>query len=551
MRGLMMDRPLLVSGILRHAARNHADTPIVSILCDGSTHAYDYARFERRVAALAHVLVELGVKTGDRVATIAVNTHRHLELYYAIASIGAVCHTINPRLGPKQMGYVINDAEDSVVFFDVPFTELVAGVVAPQPSVKHLVALAAPEQTPVLPGRDVLSYEALLDGKPTTYDWPEFDENTAAGLCYTSGTTGAPKGVLYSHRSLVLHGMIGALADGAATSSRDVILPMVPMFHVNAWGLPHAAAMVGAGIVLPGPVTDGATMQKLVLGYGVTMMGGVPSLWMALLDHLKKHGGGLGKLNRVIVGGAAVPRFMVEAFERDHGVALIHAWGMTEMSPIGTVNMPKGKHVGPLGENIDRKMSQGRVQPLVEMRITDPAGKELPWDGESSGHLQVRGPTILGSYYKGAGSEAFTVDGWFDTGDVAAIDPDGYLFITDRSKDAIKSGGEWISSITIEDAAMTYPDVAMAAAIGMPHSRWQERPLLVAVPKPDVALDKEALMAYMQERLDRIAWPDAIEVVESIPLGATGKMLKTALRQQFAGYVLPTDTAVTDTEATG
>jgi len=539
MLGLMMDQPLLVSQQLEFAARFHADVEVVTRTVEGPITRDTWAGVARRARALAHALVRLGVRPGDRVATIAWNTQRHLEMYFAVSGIGAVLHTINPRLPLDQLRYVVDHAEDVALFFDLTYTKLAQFLAAQGTSLRTFVALTDAEhlaEAGPVPG--VAAYESLLAPEPTIFDWPVLDEHQASSLCYTSGTSGHPKGVLYSHRSTVLHSFAAAMSDSLGISARDVTLPVVPMFHVNAWGVPYAAAMVGSKLVLPGPGLDGPRLLELIEGEQVTSLLGVPTVWLALLAHLHAIGRRLTTVTKVTIGGSACPPSMIEAFERDHGARVLHAWGMTETSPLGTVNVLLPKHDGlDADARLAVKAKQGRPIFGVDLRLVDDAGRVQPHDGKSAGHLQVRGPWVASAYFKRDIDDTHA-DGWFFTGDIATIDPDGYMQITDRSKDVIKSGGEWVSSIDVENAAMAHPAVAQAAAIGVPHPKWQERPLLVVVPRPGHALDPVALMTFLEGRLVKWWLPDAIELVDALPLGATGKVLKRELRARFADRLM-------------
>ena len=533
--GLMMDRPLLVAPLMRFAAAYHGDTAIVTRSLEGPTHRTTYAETYRRIQKLAHALIALGVKPGDRVATLAWNTWRHFELYYAVAGIGAVCHTVNPRLPAEQTRFILNHAEDTLVFFDISFAALAAELKGTVPSVRQFIALTdAAHLTADLAG--VTAYEDLLAPQPENFTWPEFDENTAASLCYTSGTTGMPKGVLYSHRALVLHsyGMISACGMGV----RDVALPVVPMFHVNAWGVPYAAPMVGAAQVYAGRALDGPSLFELMDSEGVTCAQGVPTIWMGFVAQMRALGRKPKKLVRVLIGGSAAPPAMVEAFEQEFGIEVNQGWGMTEMTPLGVVNTLKAKFLDlPPGEKIARKSKQGRAVFNVDLRLLDDTGAEIAHDGITPGRLQVRGPWIAKAYFKEPGS-ALTPDGWFDTGDIATLDADGYLHITDRAKDIIKSGGEWISSVDLENAVTGHPDIAMAAVIGVSHPRWQERPLLICVPKGAARPTLAEMNDFLGQKIAKWWLPDALEYVAALPIGPTGKILKTRLREQFKGYQL-------------
>ena len=547
MLGLMQDRPLLISHLIEHAARNHGDTEIVSRRVEGDLHRYTYADAHVRAKKMAEALQALGVVAGDRVGTLAWNGYRHFELYYAISGMGAVCHTINPRLFPEQIVYIVNHAEDRVLFVDLNLLPAVAKLAGQFKGVKHIVAMCGREHMPKdsgIPG--LLCYEELLEGRPGTYAWPELDERTACSLCYTSGTTGNPKGVLYSHRATVLHAFAGSLPDTLNLSARSVVLPVVPMFHVNAWGLPYACAMVGAKIVFPGVALDGASLTALFETEKVTFTAGVPTVWLALLNHLAEKKQRLSTVRYAVIGGSAAPPAMIEAFQRDHGVEVLHAWGMTEMSPLGTVNHPKAKHAAlDAAAQMANRLKQGRPPHGVEMAIVGDDGKELPHDGKAFGDLLVRGPWITSGYFKGEGGAVLREvpgrgGGWFATGDVATLDPDGYMQITDRSKDVIKSGGEWISSIDLENAAMAHPEVAEAAVIGIAHPKWDERPLLIVHRKAGSAVTKDALIQFLGSKVAKWWLPDDVQFVDGLPHTATGKILKTRLREDFKDYRLPT-----------
>jgi 3-(methylthio)propionyl---CoA ligase len=543
MRGLMMDRPLLIGALIQYAAEYHGDTEIVTRTTEGPIHRYNYAEAERRARQLARALTRLGVGFGDRVATIAWNNHRHFELYFAVSGMGAVCHTINPRLFGDQLRYIVNHAEDKLLFLDLTFVPIAEKMAAEWPGVRHYVIMTDRVHMPEtsLPG--ALCYEDLVAGESSDFVWPEFDENTASSLCYTSGTTGNPKGALYTHRSTLLHSFAVCSANAVGISMRDRILPVVPMFHVNAWGIPYAAAMSGAKLVFPGPKLDGASLHELFTSEQVTLSLGVPTVWLGLLRYLDQTGKRLDGLKRVTVGGSAAPRAMIEAFEERYGVQCIHGWGMTEMSPVGTLALPKAKHLDrPKEEQLTIKTRQGFPLFGVDMKVVAPDGRVLPHDGKASGELYVRGPWIIGAYYNDeeATSAAFDEEGWFRTGDVCTIDPDGYMIIVDRSKDVIKSGGEWISSIDLENAAMGHPDIAEAAVIGLPHPKWDERPLLIVVPKPGRQPSKEQITAFLGDKIARWQLPDDVVFVPELPHGGTGKVLKTRLREQFRDYRLPT-----------
>lgn len=539
MFGAMQEQPLLISRLIEFAARNHSDAQIVSRRVEGDLHRYTYQEAAARSRQVANALDHLALPAGSRVGTLAWNGYRHFELYFGVSGSARVLHTINPRLAPEQIVWIINDAQDTVLCFDLTFLPIIEAVAAKCPTVKQWVLMADTDRLPAttsIPG--LIDYESWISRESAVYAWPEFDERTAAALCYTSGTTGNPKGVLYSHRSTVLHAYAGAMPDAMNLSSRDSVLPVVPMFHVNAWGIPYVAAMVGVKLVFPGAALDGKSLHQLIETEGVTMAAGVPTVWLGLLNHVDSVQGGFVTMRRTVIGGSACPRAMIERF-RALGVTVLHAWGMTEMSPLGTLSTLKGKHlVASEAEQLALMEKQGRAIFGVEMKIVDGAGRELPWDGKATGDLLVRGPWIVSRYFKDAGGDPL-VDGWFPTGDVASIDPDGFMQITDRSKDVIKSGGEWISSIDIENVAMGHPAVAMAACIGVHHPKWDERPLLVVVRKPGAEVTVEGLLEFYRGKVAKWQVPDDVVFVDAIPLGATGKMQKIKLREQFRDYVLP------------
>jgi fatty-acyl-CoA synthase len=542
MNGLMMQQPLLISNLLTHAERHHGEREIVSRRVEGDIHRVTYTELAARSRRLANAVQALGIAFGDRVATLAWNGHRHLELYYAASGSGAVLHTLNPRLHPDQLVWIIEHAQDRMLCFDLSFLPLVEAIAHRLPSVKAFVLMTDAAHLPATSSiPNLLCYENLLDAQPDRFDWPSFDENTASSLCYTSGTTGHPKGALYSHRSTLLHSFAAALPDALNCGANDVILPVVPMFHVNAWGLPYIACLVGAKLVFPGPALDGKSLHELFESEGVTVSAGVPTVWQGLLAHVESHGLAFSTMRRTIVGGSACPPAMLRAFEQRHDVRVIHAWGMTELSPLGTVCAPKPRHRAlPADERLAVQAKQGRVVFGVDMKIVDADGRALPHDGRSAGELMVRGPWVIAGYFKGEGGDP-CVDGWFPTGDVATIDADGFMQITDRSKDVIKSGGEWISSIELENIAMAHPAVAMAACIAARHPKWDERPLLVVARKPGATLTREELLQFYAGRVAKWAIPDDVVFVDAIPIGATGKMLKNKLRDQFAGHRLPDD----------
>ena len=541
MLGLMMDRQLTITSIMEHADRYHPDTEIVSVTNDTPRHRYTYAEAFRRTRRLANALIDYGIGAGERVATLAWNDYRHFELYYAIAGIGAVTHTVNPRLFPDQISYIINHAEDRLVFVDPLILPVLEKISDDLSRVEAFIVLTDEENMPDTDLRNAQSYEGFISRHADRIDWPELDEKTACCLCYTSGTTGNPKGVLYHHRSMVLHTLVGISPDGLNLSVRDVVMPVVPMFHVNAWGLAYGAPAVGTKLVFPGPkMGDGATLQALIEEEEVTYSAGVPTVWLNLLKYLAESGKEVSTLKRVIIGGSACPRSIMEELEDSYGVYVNHAWGMTEMSPLGTVNTLKpGMLELPREEQYAVRMKQGRPLYGVEMKIVDDDGNELPRDGQATGLLKVRGPFVCSEYYReDTPSDVHDDDGWFSTGDVGSIDAEGYLQITDRSKDVIKSGGEWISSIDLENAAVGHPDIAEAAVIGVPHPRWGERPLLILVRKEGGDAGKQEILDWLKDRVAKWWVPDDVVYVDDIPHTATGKIQKTELRKRFKDYVI-------------
>ena len=543
MLGAMQDHPLLIWRLIEFAARNHPTTEVVSRRVEGDLHRYDYQSAVRRCRKVANAIDSLGVDRCERVATLAWNGYRHFELYYGVSGSARVLHTINPRLPPDQIAWIVNDAEDRVICFDLTFLPIVRAIAAQCPTVKHWIALCDSDRLPTDTGvSGLMSYEAWIEPAAEEYVWPEFDEKTAAALCYTSGTTGNPKGVLYSHRSTVLHAYGSALPDMVNVSARDCILPVVPMFHVNAWGVPYVAPMVGAKLVFPGPALDGKSIYELLESEKATAAAGVPTVWLALLNHVDSIRGRFNTLNRTLIGGSACPPSMIERFLA-YGVTVQHGWGMTEMSPLGTIsNLKLAQLALPADQQRRYLEKQGRAVFGIDLKIVDETGRELPWDGKSAGDLLVRGPWVVSEYFSGALGGKLTpplVDGWFPTGDVATIDPDGFMQITDRSKDVIKSGGEWISSIDVENIAMAHPAVAMAACIAVPHPKWDERPLLVVVRKPGVEVTPREILDFFAGKVAKWQVPDDVVFVDSIPLGATGKMLKARLRETFRNHRLP------------
>jgi fatty-acyl-CoA synthase len=539
--GQMMQQPMLISSLIQHADRHFGGNEIVSRRVEGDIHRYTYRECHQRARKLANALKGLDVRMGDRVGTLAWNGYRHLELYYAISGSGAVNHTINPRLHPDQVAYIINHAEDACLFFDLSFLHLVEAVAARCPTIKAYVAMTDRAHMPTgaqLPG--LLCYEDLIEQNTDDFSWPVFDENSAATLCYTSGTTGNPKGVLYSHRSTVLHTYASCMPDALNISGRDVVLPAVPMFHVNAWGIPYSAPLTGAKLVFPGPALDGKSLHALFEQEKVTFSAAVPTVWHGLLEYVEQRQLQFTSFRRALVGGSACPPEMMKVFRARYGVELVHSWGMTEISPVGTVCHLQNHHLQlPREEQEAILKRQGHVIYGVDIRIVDDAGNELPWDGKTYGNLQVRGPWVLNSYFRNE-DEAVLDDGWFLTGDVATINGEGYIQITDRSKDVIKSGGEWIGSIDLENIAMAHPAVKQAACIGVFHPKWDERPLLVVVRKPDGSVTRDELIAYYSGKIAKWWTPDDVVFVDALPVGATGKILKNEIRDQLRHHKLPT-----------
>ncbi|MCW5670832.1 MAG: long-chain-fatty-acid--CoA ligase [Hydrogenophaga sp.] len=544
MHGLMQDRPLLISSLIEHAATFHPRTEIVSRLPEGTVHRTDWLGVRQRARQVANAMRALGVGQGDRVGTLAWNSYRHLALYYGVSGSGAVLHTVNPRLFPEQIDYIVNHAEDKVLFFDITFAPLVEQLAPRLKSVQAFVAMTDRAHMPAIDVPQLLCFDELLDAQSTDYRWPELDEKSASSLCYTSGTTGNPKGVLYSHRSTLLHTLMELAPDTFGISSAETLMLIVPMFHANAWGAPYAAAMVGARLVLPGPHLDGESVYRLMRDEKVTFSQGVPTVWMMLFQYLDKNPQidprELG-VRRIGIGGAAVSRAVLERFENQFGAEVVQGWGMTETSPIGVISKLLPKHEGMDPQALVKvKLKQGRGVWGVDLKIVDADGRALPWDGVAYGNLMVRGPWIASGYYRGEGGPVLDEEGFFPTGDVATIDADGYLQLVDRAKDVIKSGGEWISSIDVENAAASHPGVAEAAVIGVAHPKWQERPLLLVVKRPGAEVDREAVLAHLATRVAKWWLPDDVLFVESLPHTATGKLLKTRLRELYRGHPLPT-----------
>ena len=545
MLGLMQDWPLLLHRIIDHAANFHGERKVISRSIEGPIHTTDYRQVRARALKVSQRLSKDGIKLGDRVATLAWNTWRHLEAWYGIVGIGAIYHTVNPRLFPDQVVWIINHAEDRVMMTDLTFVPFLEKIADQLPTIERYILLTDAMHMPKTTLKNAVAYEDWIAEADGDFKWASLDENTAAGMCYTSGTTGHPKGVLYSHRSNVLHAYIAALPDSKGICSRDVVMPVVPMFHANCWSLAFSTPMVGATMVMPGAKMDGASIYELLDTFKVSFTAAVPTVWLMLLQDLEKTGRRLPHLKRVVIGGSACPRAITKTFQEKYGVEVVHAWGMTEMSPLGSLCTMKPEYASLEGDaKLNVQMKQGHPPFGVEMKITDDAGRDLPWDGKTFGRLKVRGPAVAKAYYKGEGSEAFDKDGWFDTGDVATMDQYGYMQITDRAKDVIKSGGEWISSIDVENLAVGHPKVAEAAVIGISHPKWDERPLLVIVLKKGETVTKEELLEFMQGKIAKWWMPDDVVFVEEIPHTATGKIQKITLRQRFKDYRLPTAESV-------
>lgn len=541
MLGLMQDWPLLVSKLIEHADNFHGKNEIVTLTVEGDTHRYTWSDCHKRSKKVAQALTRLGVVEGDIIGTLAWNTYRHVELWYGISGMGAVAHTINPRLFKDQLIYIANHAEDKILFLDTSFVPIIEAVADELSSIEAYIIMTDEAHMPETSLKNVYCYETLVEAEDGEYNWPEFDENTASGLCYTSGTTGNPKGVLYSHRSNFLHTLVSNSADALGATARDVFFPVVPMFHANAWGVPYCAAAVGCKLALAGPNFDGPTLHKFIEDESVTLTAAVPTVWLALLGYLQSTGKRVDCLNRVVIGGSAAPRSMIQTFEDDYGVDVGHAWGMTETSPLGSVGaMTTETESWPKDKKLDVKCKQGRPVLGIEMEILDDDGNILPHDGKAFGHLVVRGPWVVKEYMKAEGGKILDEKNWFDTGDVSTLDELGFMQITDRSKDVIKSGGEWISSIELENAAVGHPDVAEAGVIGIYHPKWNERPLLIVVMNEGETLDKDSIMNWLDGKVAKWWMPDDVVSVDELPHTATGKILKMELREIFKDYKLPT-----------
>jgi len=542
MLGNMMDSPLLISGLIEHAASSNPNSEIVSRRCesDGESdiHRYTMKDAAKRSKKIANALIELGAKPSDRIATLAWNNYRHFELYFGVSGIGSVLHTINPRLFPEQLVYIINHAEDRWIFVDLTFVPLLEAIQDQISAVEGFIIMADSANMPKTSLKNVICYEDLINSANDQLEWPQFDENSAASLCYTSGTTGNPKGVLYSHRSTLLHTMSEVSREALGITSLSCVLPVVPMFHVNAWGVPYAAAMTGAKLVFPGPGMDGASLWQLIEAEQPDLLLGVPTVWLMLLNHMDEIGKTLDSVNNVVVGGSAAPLSMIKKFDEVHDAFLIHAWGMTEMSPLGTANVKTAAMKKmPIDERYQLQQKQGRPVFGVEMKIVDDNGQSQPHDGTTFGRLLVRGPWVIKQYYKTDDMSSFE-NGWLDTGDVATIDENNYLGIVDRSKDVIKSGGEWISSIDLENAAVGHPDIVEACVIGVAHEKWDERPLLLAIMKPESTTSGDDIKEFLSDKIAKWWMPDEVIFVESLPHTATGKLLKINLRKEYQDYLM-------------
>ncbi|MDO9192868.1 MAG: 3-(methylthio)propionyl-CoA ligase [Undibacterium sp.] len=539
--GQMMSKPLLISSIIEHADRHFGKNEIVSRRVEGDIHRYNYRECHQRSKKLANAFRQLGIKIGDRIATLAWNGYRHMEAYYAVSGSGAVLHTINPRLHPEQIAYIVNHAEDQFLLFDITFLPIIQAIHSHCPTVKGFVMMCDKDRLPTdgsVP--NLLCFEELINANSDDFEWPLFDENAASSLCYTSGTTGNPKGALYSHRSTVLHSFASAMPDALNVSARDCVMPVVPMFHVNAWGIPYSAPITGAKLVFPGPHMDGKSLYELLEQEKVTFSAGVPTIWLGLLTYVAQNNLKFSTFKRTVIGGSACPPAMMKTLRHTYGVEVVHAWGMTEMSPLGTTGTLQAKHMSLSDEAQEAVLvKQGHAIYGVDMKIVNDAGEELPWDGVTYGNLLVKGPWIINSYFRQEGGDILE-NGWFPTGDVATIDEDGYMQITDRSKDVIKSGGEWIGTIDLENVAMAYPGVLQAACIGVFHPKWDERPLLLIVKKQGMDVDVKELLHFYEGKIAKWWTPDDVVFIDALPLGATGKIQKNKLRDQFKDYHLPT-----------
>ena len=538
--GQMMSQPLLISSIIKHADRYFGKNEIVSRRVEGDIHRYTYHDCHTRARKLANALKGFGVGMGDRVATMAWNGYRHLEAYYAVSGSGAVLHTLNPRLHPDQIAYITNHAEDQYLLFELTFLPLIESVAQRCKTIKGYILMCDRDRMPAQSAiPNLMCYEDLIENNSDDYEWPLFDENSASSLCYTSGTTGNPKGALYSHRSTMLHSYASTMPDALNVSGRDAVLPVVPMFHVNAWGLPYSVPLTGAKMVFPGPALDGKSLHELFESEKVTFSAGVPTVWLGLLNYVAQNNLGFSTFKRTVIGGSACPPAMMKTLRHKYNIEVVHAWGMTEMSPLGTAATLQAQHMDvPEEVKVAKLESQGHVIFGVDMKIVDDAGKELAWDGKTYGNLLVKGPWVIASYFKGEGGDVLE-DGWFPTGDVATIDPEGYMQITDRSKDVIKSGGEWIGTIDLENVAMAHPAVLQAACIGVFHPKWDERPLLVVVKRPGMDVSREELLAFYEGKIAKWWTPDDVAFIDALPIGATGKVLKNRIRESFRDHVLP------------